>query len=373
MTVLLSRAGRFVPLTLGLCLSLLLVACGDAPVPVVGASSSPPHMNAVRFAYSEIAPGSGIAVDTVFVTGARNNAAPALHVSERFAATDGLIAVVGHSNSAASLAAAPIYNDHEIVQLAPTTSAPAYSMAGPYSFRLVPPDDRQGAFLARVLEDSLADGARVALTYVNDDYGRALRGATVAALAADEGGPELVLDLPHLENLASAPDSMVAYLVGSVVASRPDAVLWLGRASALNAVLPDLRADLGSETEIYGGDGLNGARTLATSAAAWAGVCFVDFLDVNATATGRAWASRYRERYGVEPQGGEALAYDAMALVLAAVADGARSGQEVREYLVSLGRDRPPYEGVSGPIAFNEGRSVLRRYRLKRFDGGGPR
>jgi branched-chain amino acid transport system substrate-binding protein len=383
MTNIRPETGRRVPpavLLLTLCFGL---ACGDPASLVLGIASSQPHNNAGRLAWTDHATALRLPLDTVFAEPSGNDAAPALQVAQRFVGTEGLVAVVGHSNSSASLAASPIYNQHEVVQIAPTSTAPAYSMAGPFSFRLVPPDDRQGAFLAGVLRDSLPPGARVALTYVNDDYGRALRAATVDALAGraltdqrqagERQGPELVLDLPHLDDLAAAPDSIARFLVGSLVAARPEAILWIGRASSLRAVLPALRDELGAGVPVYGSDGLNSAPAVGNAATDWTGVNYVDFLDVRATARGRLWADRYRERFGYGPQAGEALAYDAVGLILAAIRAGARTGPEVREYLVSLGRRRPPYEGVSGSIAFDDRGSVMRGYRLKALPAGRSR
>ena len=107
----------------------------------------------------------------------------ALAAAESLAADPTILAVVGHTNSSASLAAAQVYNEHHLVQIAPTTTAPLFSFAGRYSFRLVASDSHQGAFLASIV---LADSThpRTALAYVNDDYGRALHETFVRGLSA---------------------------------------------------------------------------------------------------------------------------------------------------------------------------------------------
>ena len=71
------------------------------------------------------------------------------------------------------LAQAPIMNKHELVQFAIGATAPAYTDAGPYSFRLVPTDAFQGRYMAK-WANAQGKWKTYAVIYVNDDYGRGL-------------------------------------------------------------------------------------------------------------------------------------------------------------------------------------------------------
>ena len=55
---------------------------------------------------------------------------------------------------------------------------------------------------------------------------------------------------------------------------------------------------------------------------------------------------------GREPRHGDATWYDALMLASQAVRDAGPDRAAVRAWLESLGRTRPPYFGVTGPIAF---------------------
>lgn len=339
-------------------------ACADAPRPAIGITNSAAYIDAARLAVAdfEATDNGGSAVDTLLRLEASNRAMDALRTAEEFVNTPGIVAVVGHSNSATTLAASQIYNERRVVQLAPTSSAVVYAGAGPYSFRLVPPDDRQGRFLARGLRDSLPAGATVALLYVNDDYGRGLRAAFLEGIAELQDPPRIVLDLPHTDDLATlevAQANQVAALEGSGA----EAVVWLSRAAALHALLPALRNRVGN-LPIFGGDAIVSALTLPVVDDRWAGIRYVSFVDLSATPAGRRFVRRYQERFGVAPSGSHALTYDATRLLLTAFADGARTGPELRDYLGSLGRQRPPYAGVTGPIEFDERGNVDRSYRI---------
>ncbi|HUG28520.1 MAG TPA: hypothetical protein VMK53_09500, partial [Gemmatimonadales bacterium] len=116
---------------------LAFAACRPAPTVAVGAALSASFINAARLAIEEAWAEGGLPqLDTLLLREMTNAAAPAIGMAEEFVALPGVVAVVGHSNSSASLAASQIYNDAEVVQIAPTSTAPRYSEAGPFSFRL---------------------------------------------------------------------------------------------------------------------------------------------------------------------------------------------------------------------------------------------
>jgi branched-chain amino acid transport system substrate-binding protein len=359
------RIAAILPLAATLPLAAVVAACDGPPGPVIGVTTSAAYMNAADLAMAELDragwPG-GTLVDTVLRPEASNEATHALRTAEELVATPGIAVVIGHSNSSASLAASQIYNEHRVVQLAPTTTAAVYSDAGPFSFRLVSPDDHQGRFLADALRDTLPPGSTIALLYVNDDYGRGLRSAVLDALSTQEDPPAVVLDLPHSHDLDASSESQ-EHLIEAVAASGPDAIVWLSRASSLHDLLPGLRTRVG-RISIFGGDAVASAAHLGADDDRWAGVRYVSFVNMEATPEGRRFLAAYRERFGHRPGSPHALTYDAMGLVLTALGEGARTGPQIRDYLTSLGRGRPPYPGISGPIVFDERGDVDRQYHL---------
>ena len=298
--------------------------------------------------------------DTVVALETLTRAAVAIQNASELAAQR-VAAVVGHSNSAASLAAAPIYNESEIVQISPQSSASAYSQAGPYSFRLVPPDDLQGAFIAQALRE-MPGVERVVVLYVNDDYGRGLRSTLLAALGRE--GPEVAADAPHLEGATVREDDLdLARRV--VTEAQPDAVVWLGRPLILEQHLPVLLPVLGDRPIIASDAVALGDRYGPYSI--WNNVRYVDFIDMTATPALVDFNRRFAERFGRHASSADALTYDAMRLVLQALHDGADDGPAIRRWLDSLGRSRPAYEGLTGRIRFDEEGDVERTYVLRRF------
>jgi branched-chain amino acid transport system substrate-binding protein len=347
----------------GILAFILLCGCAPDPPLVVGAALSNSFVNATRMAIDDAGREGGLPpLDSVLLPESSNRAAVALEAVERFLATPGLIGVVGHSNSSASLAAAPMYNRHAIVQIAPTTTAEIYSQAGPFSFRLVPADNTQGAFLARVTDSLFADGTRLALFYVNDDYGRGLRSAFLAEL--DTTRFPVVHQQPHSDEEVTSPppdrEERVRATLTTALGTGPDVVVWLGRATTFELYLRVLR-ELAGPIPVLGSDAL---ASWADRAGGWDGIRFVDFLDLGATAELREFRRRYLDRFGVTAGTSEVLSHDAMHLLLAAIRDGARSGEEVRQWLGSLGAERPAFPGLSGPIAFDANGDIARSYVL---------
>jgi len=342
--------------------ALLSVACSDGgDPPVIAVVGGGAYLNAARMAIEDAGLPS-TSFDTLLIAETSNRAAPALAVAQRIVEAPGVVAVVGHANSPASLLAAQLYNEAEIVQIAPTSTAVQYSEAGPFSFRLVPSDDHQGPFLAAKLEEAFPQGARIALFYVNDDYGRGLRSAVRGALDPDLF--PIGVDLPHLEGGVTEGD--VERSAMALQANAPDAILFLARPESLVRYLPMIRAQL-PRVPIYGGDAIARALTLPQPVDFWAGVAFSDFVDPEGDERVSAFSQRYSGRHGTEVSGGEVLAYDAVTLLLSGLQAGVRSGPEMQSWLRSLGREQPAFEGLSGTISFDssgdlEGASYVLRW-----------
>lgn len=347
----------------GLALASYLAACDDSGPRTLGIVLGSSHYDATLLALDdELARGPIPGLDTITINARGNRAAPAIEHASRVVSVPGIVAVVGHSNSAASLAAARIYNDAGVVQLAPSSTAEIYSEAGPFSFRMVPPDPLQGRFLADAIAGALPDGGDLAVFYVNDDYGRGLHASLLSALDTTRHRP--VLDLPHAE--PGDPQESIAHIRSAVRAVPPDLVVWLGRASTLALHLPPLREELG-DVPVLGGDAVGTWPLFPVDGSfeGWRGVRFVDFVDLEGDGPElREVRARYAERFGRQASGPDLLAYDAVRLILAALRDGATTGEEVRAWMASLGRDRPPFRGVTGEVAFTPSGDVSRSYQL---------
>lgn len=293
---------------------------------------------------------NGRRLELTSVTGASSTKARvALQSAERLAADPTILAIVGHTNSAASLAASQVYNTRRITQIAPTSSTPLYSRAGPYSFRLVGSDLDQGVFLANHVL-SRSPRLRTAVLYTNDDYGRPLRTVLVDRLRAAGFSP--VYDSPYIEDGASNDYTEMTI---ALARTRPELLVWIGRADEFVRIQSTLQRTLPGLV-VLASDGFDGPLVSRDTAGTLAGVSYVRFVDPGSTNTDLL---RVREWFAQSGLGGTSdqaiLSYDAVMLLGEALRHAGSGREAIRDWLWQVGKARPPFAGISGPIAFRVG------------------
>jgi branched-chain amino acid transport system substrate-binding protein len=335
-----------------LCLLVMLAAaCSDPRPVVVGIVLASEGVEGARFAAAHVNATGGIrgrplVLREISDQGAASRAA--LAAAESLSTDRDVVAVVGHSNSAASLTASQVYNERRVVQIAPTSSAVPLSDAGPFTYRLVAGDAHQARFIAQQIT---RDGTRpdVAVAFVNDDYGRSLRRELDASLAAS--GVHVVLEEPYSEG-AGLPDP--ARIAVSVARSGAGVVVWLGRGDPLRQLMPELRR-AAPAVRVVASDGLDNRQTAANRSGTLTGVQFVCFVDVTGKRPELAeMRDRYFQRAGRMITTELALAYDAVLIVATAAREEGLGRNDIQEYLRSLGAGRPAHRGVTGDFLFDE-------------------
>ncbi len=345
-----------------------LAACGEsAPAPAadtVGIAlaapvSTPAYRGvqlAAEMAVDSINAAGGIAGRPVELLVRDDSTSPelAITIASELVADPRVVAAVGHVNSAATLAAAQVYNDprHALVNVSPASSAPAISEAGLWTFRVTPTDLLHGPALARWAYNRL-DARRATVLYSNDEYGRGLRTSFADAFTS-LGGRVLHTD-PYLPSLLQEDPDATAPFLERAVRDRTDVLVIAGQTADGELVLRTARAE-GYRGPVMGADGLAGLRDVGPVAS---GV-FVSSAwlpDGPADAT-QAFVDAFRARYDVVPDQFAAMTYDAVRL-LAEAADAVGPDREaIREYLDGVGEDGSAFPGVTGDIAFDENGDV---------------
>jgi branched-chain amino acid transport system substrate-binding protein len=268
--------------------------------------------------------------------------------------------VVGDAESGRTLDALPVYEDMDgrgrraVVAISPTATSAALAGRSPWLFRLSPSDETASRGVAAFAVDSLR-ATRAAIVYRNDSYGRDWA-ATFARTYRGQAA-ELVSRDPYVAGVTEW-EPYAAYLA----TLSPDLVLFPGSAEHAGPFLRALRR-AGLRAPVLGGDALAPLADSAEFAGVHYAVAFV--ADRATTPEGRAFVERYSARHGVPPGVRAALAYEAaMLLGRAATAvgpDAPTRRAEVRDWLAALGRTRPAFPGVAGPIAFDARHDVVGR------------
>ena len=250
--------GRMLVAAMALTALLVAEGCRSRETVRFGIVVTDDAVVAAQLAASEINASGGIQGHPlelrVIADDSSTRASLSLAAAEELSRDETVIGVVGHSNSSASLSAAQIYNARHVAQIAPTSSAPLLRQVGPYTFRLVPSDVHQARFLA----DQVAAGPtapRIALFFVNDDYGRALHEEFRALL--EGAGVPVVYDAPYIHE-EPLPDP--AATARRMAQEGPDLLVWIGRAAQLRQLLPELRLAIPG-IRILASDGIDEAMT----------------------------------------------------------------------------------------------------------------
>lgn len=225
-----------------------------------------------------------------------------------------------------------------------------------WGFSLVPDVNKEAEFIAR----NVGAGKRVAVVHIDDAYGHSMAAALVAALTRAGSAPT---DVRKYEQSWDEP-RMIA-LGHDARSKSPEVMVFAGRSPSLALVIQPFR-EAGEEIRVIGTDLVESSYVYNNFDGTLVGVQFVRFVDpLSQDERMKDLSGRYILWIGAGQIIGEGvLTYDAIHLIGEAVRAGARNRAQVRDYLKSLGRSRPPFSGVGGLIAFGEDGQVQRKMEL---------
>jgi len=275
-------------------------------------------------------------------------------IAESLVADRSVLAVIGHINSGAQVAAAHVY-DGRLVALSSQATSPDLSGLSHWLYRVVSSDAANGVGLAQFA--GTLGASRAAVLYENDSYGRGLAGAFEHAFKGT------VVASEPIAAAASSYEPYVTYLRQRA----PDVVFVAGLETSGLAVLREAKRQH-LVVPFLGGDGWTGlADDAAVGEGAYVGTPFV------ATDTRPEvvrFVNAFVARYHVRPDEDGALAYDATRLLAAAVTARGADRRNIRAYLAALTQSRP-FAGITGPIAFDSlGDPAGREFVMTRMHAG---
>src|SRR5690606_3834844 len=256
-------------------------------------------------------------------------------IAQEFVDDARISGVVGHVTSGAMVAAAKVY-DGQLAALATTASSAELTGISRWAFRVISSDSANGVDLARFAER--LGKRRAYVLYENDAYGRGLADAFRRTFR----GVVLGFD-------PTAAEGRDAAVFGEwAAAQRADLVFVAGTERSGLALLRAAR-DAGFAADFLGGDGWTGvAADPALSEGALVGA---PFTARDPRPEAQRFVTAFREKFGVEPDGNAALAYDAVWVMAAALRAVGGDREAVRDWLASR-TTRNPVPGVTGSIAF---------------------
>ena len=268
-------------------------------------------------------------------------------VAERIASNRQILAVVGHFNSACSLAGKPIYKRAGIVELSPGSTNVRVCEGSDWTFRNLYRDDFQGAFVARYIKNVLEDIQKIAIFFDNDDYGRGLKdGFTDVA-------EELGLEIVAAEAYDRDNTDFKAQLT-SIKARQPDLIFLSGLYSQAGLIASQAR-EAGITAQLFGADGVDSPDFLAIAGDAAEGAYVsTPFVFELGGPEAQRMATAFEEMHGVAPDTWAALTYDAVGMIVEAIEKGGEDRKAIRDHLASIDTPEEGYDGITGLTYFDE-------------------
>lgn len=369
---------KAVPATLLPMLACVMMACA-APHPsrvVIGIGMTENTHAAFRLAVREINAAGGIHQVPVELSGlewaATDSYTPAaiLKTTARFNATPNLVAVVGHNDSASTLSAAASYNRDGIPQIVTIATNPAITNIGSWTYRLCLSDAAQGPALATYAVQDWRK-SRIAIIYVNDDYGRGL--ARLFEDRARSLGAQIVATAMHHNTLQPEDEASIRETIEDLKKIDPDLVALFQRVDAARWTVQAIRA-AGLRADILGGDNLAQYSFARDAPGPAEGVRVSQFLDLDVR---RPRVARFvegiRAATGQAPDYAQAYAYDALYLLRDAIAQGGFSRAGVKSYLDAMIAKGQRIEGVTGTFVLAADHDARRPLYVAEVRDGGFR
>lgn len=264
------------------------------------------------------------------------------------------LAVVGHFNSACSLAGKPIYKQHGIVELSPGSTNVTVCEGSDWTFRNLYRDDFQGQFIARYIKKFFPDQQNVAVLFENDDYGRGLKNSFTAEVEAI--GLNMVASKAYDRDNTDFKTQLT-----SIKGKNPDIIFISGLYSQAGLIVKQAR-EAGIKTKFFGADGVDSEDFLVIAEGAAEGTYITTPFTFGAGGeAAQKVAKAFEAEYGSAPDTWAALSYDAVGMIAEALektynqnVTTAENRKAIRDHLASLDTPEEGYQGITGLTYFDK-------------------
>ncbi|UCG13831.1 MAG: ABC transporter substrate-binding protein [Deltaproteobacteria bacterium] len=281
-------------------------------------------------------------------------------VATKLANDPGVVIVVGHLCSSATLAALPIYRAANLPAISPASTNVDIGKMSPFYFRNVYKDDFQGAFLARYV-DEIRGFRKVAIFYEVNDYSMGLMSAFMKE--AIKRGIKIMGTEAYTSDTTDFKPQLTKFKM-----MRPDAIFNPGYAPQ-GTLIASQAASLGLKVGFFGADGLDDDLMLKNPDAEGLFVT-TPFLPDKAGPQAAKFIKSYKRVYGKDPNWFAANTYDAVGMAAAAIKAVGMDRMKIREYLASIDSEKNAYVGVTGKTYFDENGDCLKAAFVKQIKDG---
>ncbi len=257
----------------------------------------------------------------------------------------GILGMVGHFNSSASIPASSVYHDAGIPMITPASTNPKLTEQGFQNvFRVCGRDDQQGKVAADFIAQELK-AKRVAILHDKTTYGQGLAEEVQKNLAPYAAEGVAVVSFDGI----TQGDKDFRGILTTLKEKTPE-VFFFGGIFPEGSLLARQAQEVGLTAPMISGDGVYDPKFIEIAGPSAEGTYLTFTPDPEALPSAVAFLTKYREKYGNELAPYAIYAYDAANILLTAIAQAERpEGAAIIQALRNI-----RYDGASGHVEFDE-------------------
>ncbi len=274
-------------------------------------------------------------------------------------------AIVGPNRSTYAVVVGEIAQQHGIPMMATSATNPAVTAAGDFVFMAAFTDDFQGRAVAAFAMQDLEAQTAAVLTHKDDVYSEGLSQTFIDNFTAHGG--RVVAD----EFYAAGDTDFTAQLT-AIAEAAPDVIFSTGFLPEVPLVVQQARGEIGITATFIGGDAWDNMGLIESAGAVIDGSFFSSGFSAEAEPDdlgedAHQFVIAYTAMFGALPDGGAALGYDALRLVVEAMRRTAnRTPMAIRDQLAATMN----YSGATFISGYDENRHTSKRVVIKRIVNG---
>jgi branched-chain amino acid transport system substrate-binding protein len=272
----------------------------------------------------------------------------------RLITEDKVAVLLGEVASRRSLAMAPIADRYEVPMVSPSSTNPRVTKDGektrPYVFRVCFIDPFQGTVMAKFARENLKLERVAVLRDVGNDYSVGLADYFISTFR--ELGGKIVDDQSY-----KAGDQDFKAQLTTIKGKNPEAIYVPGYYTEV-ALMARQARELGIKVPLMGGDGWDSSKLFEIGGRALEGSYFSNHVAPDDPSPRiQDFVRRFKDKYGVGPDGLAAQGYDAGQIVIDAMNRAPDlSGPAVRKALETT----KGFEGVTGTITLDADHNAVK-------------
>ncbi len=267
--------------------------------------------------------------------------AKAASAIQKLITVDKTVVVIGDVCSSATLAAAPIAEESQVVFLTPGSSADKISQAGDFIFRNYPTNAQLAQGIIKILKQ--LGKSRIAIMYVNNDYGVGFKDNITKEIP-----DEIVAIEAHDQKAVDFRTNL-----SKVKSQNPDAV-FLASYYTDGALIMKQAKEMGINVQFVGPDAFDDPKVIEIAGEAASGMVLATVKPAGGPRFSE-FENLYQNRYQKEPPFLADFGYDALMVVAEAVKSGYSDSAGIKNFLYRL-RD---YQGASNRISFDQNGDLI--------------